>query len=141
MDAKQMMEALVAENTELKKQLKEGAGVPAVRYAAAKKLIEGLVKRVKVSEAAKIKAESKVKASIKLIHKLVSERKAPTTEGAEQPAKPVVVESTPGAEVKPVVTKESEERRARLRAPAKPVVPEAKAEPNIMSAIQSRLNG
>lgn len=70
-------DALVKENAALKAQVgvKAKAGVPVRRYEAAKTLIRSLVDRCKGSEQKLIRESGRTKSAVKLIHKLVSERK------------------------------------------------------------------
>ena len=96
MKMKEMMVELVKENDELKKQLGEKGdeeSVPKNRYEAAKKLIAGLVEKLKLSEKARLHEEKRVKAATKLIHKLVSEKKATkddvVEDETEEPTQPV----------------------------------------------------
>jgi len=88
MQVKAMVEALVKENDQLKGQLAElkkvgvdkaESGhedcVPVVRYAAAKKLIAGMIERIKKLQGELVHENKRVKAATKLVHKIVSEKK------------------------------------------------------------------
>jgi len=108
MNVKEMMAALVTENDQLKQQLGDGGGgVPEVRYEAAKKLIAGLVERVKAVQAELVHEKKRVKAAAKLIHKMTSQAKGKKDESLEQPPPPT-----------PVLVEKKEEPKA---APAVPV--------------------
>lgn len=127
------------------KPIAEGM-VPQARYDAAKKLIEGLVGRVKSTKAVASKNESRLMASVKLIKGLVEaakakkpvvESKAPVTEAKAE---------APKAEAKPEVKESaaSDEMRKKLVAEAKKVegkvVAEAKETPSLMSAVARRFS-
>lgn len=146
MNLKAAVDALVAENKELKAKLDEAAKdtTLAARFAASKKLIEGFVRRLKQSEQLRLRESSRVKAAIRLIHKLNEElRKRPVTEATAAPGGKTLTEgATPRKEeegkVTPtrVLSEESKERLTRLHEGA--AAPSGDSE-NLMSRTVRRL--
>jgi len=141
MNVKQMMEALVTENDQLKKQVDQGVGgVPEVRYEAAKKLIAGLIERVKSVQAELINEKKRVKAAAKLIHKMTSQAKGKKDEGVEPaPETPATITEKketpkPPAPAAPAVaeriSKTVDELTESLLKSAKKPAPEAPKQPD-----------
>jgi hypothetical protein len=170
MQVRQMVEALVKENDQLKTQLAElkkvGADkvesghedcVPAVRYAAAKKLIAGMIERIKKLQGELVHENKRVRAATKLVHKIVSEKKgepakveekkpeAPAAKVEEKkPEAPAAkVEEAKKPEVK--IASESRDLISRVFGSKKTAAPAQKVEEtkssNLMSATIKKLNG
>jgi len=146
MKSNELIEKLVSQNDALKQRVAdlEKGTVPAARYEAAKKLVAKMRERLEGAESKLQKEESRVRASLQLIHKMVSEEKTedePVEEkkftkkdgkfgkkDEEDPKadKDKKTESEEVVEDKPEATesKDEEPKVEESKAPAKPVVTE-----------------